>query len=284
MFLVRIKESLDELSKAERKVAEVVLADPEAATHISTAALAAKAGVSDPTVNRFCRTMDCGGFPDFKVQLAKSLAVGTPHLSRAVIPGDSPNEYINKLIDASKAGLEDLRQQLNRSAVSVAVNILASAGRIEIYGMGGSASIAQDAQYRFFRFGRPVVAYEDYLKMRMAASVADRSTVILFLSFTGRTKAMIDIVPIARKSGARTIAITAKGSPLAEMCDLSVQINSELENTVRYTPMTSRLLFLQAIDILTTGVALSRNQDTLDKLKKVKEALVGTKSGINPVY
>ena len=188
VFLARIKDSLDELSKAERRVAEEVLADPEAATHISTAALAAKAGVSDPTVNRFCRTMDCRGFPDFKVQLAKSLAVGTPNLSKSVIPSDSPNEYINKLIDTNKAGLEELRQQLNRSAVSSAVNILSSAGKIMIFGMGGSASIAQDAQYRLFRFGRPVVAYEDNLKMRMSASVADRSTAILFLSFTGLPK------------------------------------------------------------------------------------------------
>ena len=46
-------------------------ATPAQAIHSSIAALALEAGVSEPTVNRFCRSLETRGFPDFKLHLAQ---------------------------------------------------------------------------------------------------------------------------------------------------------------------------------------------------------------------
>ena len=62
----------------------MVLADPNAAIRSSIAALARTADVSEPTVNRFCRSLDCSGFPDFKLRVAQSLASGTPYVNSNV--------------------------------------------------------------------------------------------------------------------------------------------------------------------------------------------------------
>ncbi|HBO2722478.1 TPA: transcriptional regulator HexR, partial [Pseudomonas aeruginosa] len=51
-LLEQIQSRLDELNKAERKVAEVILQNPQQATRFSIAALAQAAAVSEPTVNR----------------------------------------------------------------------------------------------------------------------------------------------------------------------------------------------------------------------------------------
>ncbi|STT04669.1 phosphogluconate repressor HexR, RpiR family [Klebsiella pneumoniae] len=72
-MLEKIQSRLEHLSKSERKVAEVILATPEQAIHSSIAALALEAGVSEPTVNRFCRSLETRGFPDFKLHLARAL-------------------------------------------------------------------------------------------------------------------------------------------------------------------------------------------------------------------
>ena len=56
-MIFKIKASLSNLSKSERAVAEIVLADPEQSVHFSIARLATAAGVSEPTVNRFCRSL-----------------------------------------------------------------------------------------------------------------------------------------------------------------------------------------------------------------------------------
>jgi Transcriptional regulators len=75
-LLEQIQGRLDELNKAERKVAEVILLNPQQATRFSIAALAQAAKVSEPTVNRFCRSFGVSGYPELKLQLAQSLASG----------------------------------------------------------------------------------------------------------------------------------------------------------------------------------------------------------------
>ena len=52
-LLMIISNELDSLNKSERKVADAIMLDPEAATHSSIASLALKASVSEPSVNRF---------------------------------------------------------------------------------------------------------------------------------------------------------------------------------------------------------------------------------------
>ncbi|HSH49439.1 MAG TPA: transcriptional regulator HexR, partial [Halomonas sp.] len=67
-LLDRIRRRLDELNRSERKVADVILADPGSATGMSIATLAQAASVSEPTVNRFCRSFHAKGYPDFKIK------------------------------------------------------------------------------------------------------------------------------------------------------------------------------------------------------------------------
>lgn len=89
-LLEQIQNRLEELNKAERKVAEVILLNPQQATRFSIAALAQAASVSEPTVNRFCRSFGVSGYPELKLQLAQSLASGATYVSRAVKPTTTP--------------------------------------------------------------------------------------------------------------------------------------------------------------------------------------------------
>src|SRR6185295_19820326 len=71
----RIERVEAELSPAERRVAETVRQDFEAATRYTIAELARRAGVSQPSVTRFCRSVGSRSFGEFKIQLAATLTV-----------------------------------------------------------------------------------------------------------------------------------------------------------------------------------------------------------------
>src|SRR6188768_4452919 len=71
----RIERVEAELSPAERRVAEVVRQDFRAATRLTIAELAARAGVSQPTVTRFCRSVGSSSFNEFTIQLATTMTV-----------------------------------------------------------------------------------------------------------------------------------------------------------------------------------------------------------------
>ncbi|MGN0893489.1 MAG: transcriptional regulator HexR, partial [Succinivibrio sp.] len=61
-ILDRIAAETD-LTKSERKLADIILKDPAAVVGENIAQLAKRAGVSDPSVCRFCRRFGANGFP-----------------------------------------------------------------------------------------------------------------------------------------------------------------------------------------------------------------------------
>jgi len=76
----RIQRVEGRLSPAERQVATAVAADFEAATRLTIAELAGRAGVSQPSVTRFCRSVGCASFADFKIRLATTMTVAAAYL------------------------------------------------------------------------------------------------------------------------------------------------------------------------------------------------------------
>jgi RpiR family carbohydrate utilization transcriptional regulator len=112
-LLEEIQNRLNELNKAERKVAEVILQAPQQATRFSIAALAQAAKVSEPTVNRFCRSFGVNGYPELKMQLAQSLASGAAYVSRAVAADDGPEAYTQKIFGSTINSLDSALKQLD---------------------------------------------------------------------------------------------------------------------------------------------------------------------------
>lgn len=275
-LLEDIQSRLDSLNKSERKVAEAILRDPSAATRYSIAALARAADVSEPTVNRFCRGFSATGFPDFKIRLAQSIATGTPYIGQNIEPDDTVTEFADKIMLSTIASLDKARQALDPKALATAIDYLIQAKQINFFGMGGSASVALDAQHKFFRFNIPVMSYDDALMQRMVAAGSNVGDVIVLISYTGRTRETVEIAQLARANGATVIGITNPDSPLAEICTVVLGVTAP-EDTEVYMPMSSRIIHLTVIDILATGVTLKRGADFLGHLKKIKESLKPTR-------
>jgi len=271
-LLETVQTSLAELSKSERKVANVILAEPQAAIHKSIASLAQEADVSEPTVNRFSRRMGAKGYPDFKLMLAQSLVKGTPFVNRHVDQDDHIGDYTAKIFESTMAALSVTRSHIDLAALEQAIDALSQARKISFFGLGASASVANDAQNKFLRFDTPVFFSDDILMQRMAAINAQPQDVIVFISHTGRTKALCEVAAIARRAKATVIGITAAASSLATECGivLSTQVP---EDTDVYMPMASRIAQLVLIDVLITGYTLRRGPDFQAQLQRIKESL-----------
>lgn len=267
-----IQKNLDTFSKSERKVAEVIIASPHVAIHSSIATLAKMALVSEPTVNRFCRRLDTKGFPDFKLHLAQSLALGTPYVNRNVDEDDGPSAYTSKIFESTMACLDNAKESLDISLVNRAVDVLTQANKISFFGLGASSSVAHDALNKFFRFNIPVSCFDDIVMQKMSSMNSSEGDVIVLISHTGRTKALVEVAQLARNNDAFVIAITAYDSPLALQSNLVLSM-SVPEDTDIYMPMASRIAQLVLIDVLATGFTLRRGSKFRDNLKRVKEGI-----------
>lgn len=271
-ILEKIAQHKGAFSKSERKVAEIILANPQTAIHSSIATLAKMSDVSEPTVNRFCRRLDTKGYPDFKLHLAQSLANGTPYVNRHVEEDDTPDEYTKKIFESTMAALEVARQSVDVNAINRAVDLLTQAKKISFFGLGASASVAHDALNKFFRFNVPVVYFEDILMQRMSCMNSTEGDVIVLISHTGRTKSLVELAQLAKANDATVVGITAENSPLANECTMVLSLEVP-EDTDMYMPMASRIAQLTLVDILATGFTLRRGSKFRENLKRVKDSL-----------
>lgn len=136
----QIRSAYGHLTRCERRVADVVLANPSAALETATAQLAEAAQVSQPQVIRFCRALGFDGVKGFKRALAESLAVGD-----GAAPAGHP------LLARSTQAL----QSLDRATLARAAQALAGAGQIEVLADTARAPLCELALQSLWRAGLP---------------------------------------------------------------------------------------------------------------------------------
>jgi glucokinase len=256
-ILEQIRRGLEALSPAERRVAEHVLAHPRAALNGPIAEIARAAAVSQPTVIRFCRSLGCEGLSDFKLRLASGLTGTVPVTHTQVTGDDSSAELGAKVLGNTASAILQLRDQLNRDTIDRATELMNAAGRVDFHAVGQYGPVAQDAQFKFMRFGIASNAYTDARLQVLAAGVLQPGDVVVIISSTGRINELIEVADIARERGAKVVAITASQSPLAKKADLALIVDHQ-EDVNTQLPMVSRILHLLVIDILAVGVSMRR--------------------------
>lgn len=277
-----IARQSDALRPSDRRVAELILNDPSAAVDMTLAALARAAGVSEPTVLRFAAAIGCEGIRDLRVKLARSLAFARTTSHSAISAEDDLPEIVEKMFDFNLSNLAWARSRLDRAAVGRAVDLISRARRLDFFGLGASAIVAQDAAQKFPLFGVPCSAPRDGHQMFMTASMLGEGDVAVGISNTGTTRDVVQSLAIARRGGAATVGLCgdASGQMLAE-CDVALVIET-LENTDVYTPTVSRLSALVVVDILSTAASLAHGPGHGDRVAAMKEGLARYRTGDDP--
>lgn len=251
--LTTISTSLDELNQSEGKVAQYILTHTRDVVHLSIALLSQKAGVSEPTVIRFCRNMGCKGYQDFKLQLATSLASGQRQSRTVIDENDSPLRIAEKTCANAAHSLQVLQKSLNITDIEHALELLRSAKRIEIYGSGSSGIVALAAQYKLCTTKVPTVAHRDSQFQLISASNLNDDYLALVICSTGESATIIDVAQRARQQGATVLGITQKGSPLSQHCH-TVMHCPKIESTGSSSLSNSMIYQLTIVDILVAAL------------------------------
>lgn len=277
-MLERIKSTLASLAPAEQRVGKLLLTDPRTFSTLPVTELAERAGVSKPTVVRFCRSMGYEGLSDFKLKLAGSLSEGVPFIHRNVGAQDKSNDVLVKVIDNTVTAFLKYRNDASSAQIDKAAEAIAlthkKGKRLEFFGVGNSGIVAQDAQHKFFRLGFHTIAHSDGHMQIMSASLLGPGDCLVVFSNSGRTRDLLDSCEIAKKNGATTVVITASGSPLANAGKIHLAADHP-ESYEKFSPMVSRLLHLMIVDVLATTVALRIGSAQLQPLlRNMKQNLL----------
>jgi RpiR family carbohydrate utilization transcriptional regulator len=274
-----ISDSLTTLRKSERKVAEFVLKDPLAVIRMRIVDLAQHAEVSEPTVVRFFRAVGCNGFQDFKLALAQQLASSPSYGQIAVTDQDSTREYTHKVFDTTVDTLLKVRDSLDLETLDAAIAAIYAAQRVEFYGFGASAAVAFDAQHKFFRLQITSAAYADPHLQNMSATSLHPGDVVIAISQSGRSQALLDSMELVKQAGGIVIGLSPTGSPVARSASISIHVDAKEDNQI-YIPLSSRIAHLAVIDVLAIGVAQKKGPKLDEHLMRLKAGLASLRSPV----
>ena len=271
--LARIRIALPTMAKGARRIADYILEEPGRIVQMSVTELSEATEASEGSVINFCRKLGLSGFQQLKLSLAQEIVQPIQFIQEDLDRGDDVDTACRKIFHAGIQALRDTLSVLDPKALAKAVDIFHSAKRIEIYGIGSAAPIAEDAHYRMLRIGLDAKVVIDSHVQAISASLADPSVATLTISHSGATVETIAATRLARAAGAKTVVITNFArSPIQAHADV-VLFTMARETLFRTEAMTSRIAQLCVLDALIASLALADYERATDTLKRTFDTL-----------
>jgi DNA-binding MurR/RpiR family transcriptional regulator len=217
----RIRMMIPHLTPLEGRVVDMILGRRDFDEATSLKAVADDAGVSEAMVVKITKKLGFSGFKDFRAGIVDYNRLPTTDLHQELSPDDTGAEIAQKVFRTSILALEETLSILDADAFDRAADIIFASRQRDLYGIGGSAQIARDVAHKFLRIGVRTSVFDDAHMMLMSAALLGEGDVAIAFSHSGTTTAVIEPLELARRRGARTIALTNYAtSPLAAIADV----------------------------------------------------------------
>jgi DNA-binding MurR/RpiR family transcriptional regulator len=271
--LTRIRVRQASLGPSTRSIADYILKNPRQVVGMSVTELAEATGASDGSVINLCRQIDLTGFQQLKLSLAQEVVQPVQFIHEDLQPQDDTTTVCRKMFHAGIQALRDTLSVLDPDAVAEAVKVIRGADRVEIYGIGSSAPIAEDAQYRMLRIGLNAKVVVDSHVQAISASRTGPDVAVLTISHSGATHETLASTRLAKEAGAKTIIVTNfANSPLQAYADVRL-FTMARETKFRTEAMTSRIAQLCVLDALIAALALADYERATETLRKTFDVL-----------
>jgi len=275
----QIRMRLPSLTPLEGKVAADILARRYITEDTSLREVAEGSGVSEAMVVKVAKKLGFAGFREFRAGLIDYYGSESASLHSEISADDTAGEVVQKVFRTAMQALEETFAILDLEAFERAADYLHRARQRDFYGLGGSAQIARDVSHKFLRIGIRTSVFDDAHMMMMSAALLTPDDVAVAYSHSGTTSAVIEALELARRNGARTIAVTNySDSPLARLADVA------LCSTAQNSPLlgenaTARIAQLNLLDALFVATA-QRDRKTADaNLSRTMRAVQSKRRG-----
>ncbi|MBA0049958.1 MurR/RpiR family transcriptional regulator [Streptomyces sp. AJS327] len=277
----RLRALEPELPEAQRALAALILEDPASVAERTILELAETAEVSTGSITRLCRTLGLAGYSQLRLALAAEQGARS---ARNTWQGDvgtdiSEHDSLRRVAEAVVGAVSEVVARsvegVDLVALEEVATRLAAARRVELFGVGGSATVAGELQHRLYRIGVPAWSWSDAHVALTGAALLGPGDVVVVLSHSGGTRESCDVLAEAVSRGATTVAVTNDpGSPLARHAELT------LATRVRAVGLSTEAVLarhaqMAVLDVLYIAVA----QRTYDSST---EAMAATTEAVRP--
>ena len=207
-FWELLQQHQGDLTKSGRTVAEYLVQHAAEAQYLSISSLARECQVAEATVFRFCRALGFEGYHEMRIALAQANATGVLVNQQEPAPDADTATLCEHASALFMTAINGTQNALSPQAVEQAVALLHSARQVFCMGQGGSMAAANEICARFACITNKFHAVADSHMQVMAASLMTEQDVVLFVSYSGATRDLMETLRTAKANGAKIILIT----------------------------------------------------------------------------
>jgi DNA-binding MurR/RpiR family transcriptional regulator len=256
-ILDRIAALRPNLPPTAGRIADFITANASDVVHMSVTEVAERSGSSEGSVISLCQQLGARGFQQVKIAIARDLVQPVQFIHEDLEPNDDLATVVDKIFRSDLQALHDTQKALDLGQLSRAVAAIRKASRVEVFGIGSAATIAEDANYRLLRIGINSRATVDSHVQAITAALSTPDVAVLTISHSGSTIETLTATRLAKDAGATTIVVTNFGkSPILSHADVVLNTLAR-ETQFRTEAMTSRIAQLAIIDALIAALALA---------------------------
>ena len=272
-FWELLQQHQNDLTKSGHMVADYLVQHAAEAQYLSISSLARECKVAEATVFRFCRALGFEGYHEMRIALAQANATGALVNQRAPEPDADTATLCEHAGALFMTAINGTQNALSPEAVDKAVALLHSARQVFCLGQGGSMLVANDICARFAGSTNKFRTAGDSHMQVMAASLMTEEDVVLFVSYSGATRDMIETLRTARAAGAKIILITHyEDSPGAKLADIVLLCGAQ-ENPLDSGSIPIKVAVLYVAEVLLLRYMLDDQQQTNEAQDRTTEAL-----------
>jgi DNA-binding MurR/RpiR family transcriptional regulator len=271
--LDRLRALRETLPPTARRIADYLIDHAADVVHMSVTEVAERTDSSEGSVVGLCQQVGARGFQQVKIALARDLVQPVQFIHEDLTPRDDLATVTSKIFNSGLQAIQDTMKALSVADLGRAVAAIRKAKRVEVFGIGSAATIAEDANYRLLRIGVESRVSVDSHIQSITASLCTAKSAVLTISHSGSTIETLTATRLAKEAGATTIVVTNYGrSPILEYADIVLNTMAR-ETQFRTEAMTSRIAQLAVIDALIAGLALADYDRSVKTINKTFEVL-----------
>ena len=231
-LLFRIATKYMALSKSEKKVADFIKNFNGKAEKLTMKKVAKEAGVSEPSIMRFSKSIGLDGFNELKYCLMKTKKddEGTmkPLHGFDINREDTIDMIPGKIVMTVENQINSMLESISLKSYSDMINSIINAKNVDIYSVENSVSSANDLATKLLYLGINVKMYTDSYLQKISAYNLSSDDVAIGISYSGNSKDTVEMIKTAKKRGATTVVITNyKDSKIVELLPVewTIKIN-----------------------------------------------------------
>jgi DNA-binding MurR/RpiR family transcriptional regulator len=273
--LQRLEHKMEDLTSAQRKVADYILKNPTEVAFLTIEQLSGFIGVSVASVMRLAYTLGYTGFAQFQKDLQEILRNRVAPPTRLEVNLKKLGKH-KLLVECAEVQISNIRKTvefLSDEAVEKSLRLISEAKKIYVFGVRGSLTVANCLDQGLNRLGIDCeLLIPDSGRLHAVLTKLSPDDLFIAISLPRYAKRTVEAVRLAKAKGAKIMSIVdGYSSPLA--------LQSDAFLTCAYDSLSfqhSEIGALFVADFLVTGVASKNSKRVkkwLEELEKTVFAL-----------